>query len=353
MDSATKFFLGSNTNEGFYSCFDQLYDPEEDWKAYIIKGGAGCGKSTLMRKLAGQLEDSGEKCLHVMCASDPHSYDAVICENLKTVMVDGTAPHVIEPRYYGAVEEIVNMGEALDSDEMRKDAGKVRELFEENAHCYRKATNYLKAAASLMRNSKKLQDEYINYEKLYNYVIRFAKRYFVEGEEPGKIHYRFYSAITPEGEITFGQSITEEYPQIISIEDPIGAVSGQILDCLLTFALDCGINAIAGISPYDTEELEQLLFPDYGIAIVHQNENIPATRTIHASRFLNSDGLKLHKYRLAFNRKTSAQLRKAAIDCLKEAKKIHDAIESLYKKNINYEKMDDIGNKLLKRLADS
>ena len=34
-----KYFLGANTPSGFISRFDHLYDPDDGWFAYILKGG--------------------------------------------------------------------------------------------------------------------------------------------------------------------------------------------------------------------------------------------------------------------------------------------------------------------------
>ena len=71
-------FLGANTPEGFISLFDELYDPAEDWRAYIIKGGPGTGKSRLMRRVADELEQAGYTAQRVLCSSDPDSLDGVI-----------------------------------------------------------------------------------------------------------------------------------------------------------------------------------------------------------------------------------------------------------------------------------
>ena len=60
-------FLGANTPEGFISLFDELYDPAEDWRAYIIKGGPGTGKSRLMRRVADELEQAGYTAQRVLC----------------------------------------------------------------------------------------------------------------------------------------------------------------------------------------------------------------------------------------------------------------------------------------------
>ena len=44
-------FLGANTPKGFVSLFDELYNPYDNTDAYIIKGGPGTGKSTLMKSV--------------------------------------------------------------------------------------------------------------------------------------------------------------------------------------------------------------------------------------------------------------------------------------------------------------
>ena len=46
------FFLGANTPQGFVSRFDQLANPAEGWREFVLKGGPGTGKSSLMRKVA-------------------------------------------------------------------------------------------------------------------------------------------------------------------------------------------------------------------------------------------------------------------------------------------------------------
>ena len=40
---------GGNTSKGFYSRFDNIISPEEARRIFVIKGGPGTGKSTLMK----------------------------------------------------------------------------------------------------------------------------------------------------------------------------------------------------------------------------------------------------------------------------------------------------------------
>lgn len=88
-----QFYLGANAPSGFYSLYDQLIDPDQAQDVMILKGGPGCGKSSLMRKVGTAME---EQCLaveYIQCSGDPDSLDAVIIPTLATAIVDGTAPH--------------------------------------------------------------------------------------------------------------------------------------------------------------------------------------------------------------------------------------------------------------------
>ena len=51
MATETHSFLGANTPNGFVSLFGELYDPYRDHNVHIIKGGPGCGKTSLAKGL--------------------------------------------------------------------------------------------------------------------------------------------------------------------------------------------------------------------------------------------------------------------------------------------------------------
>lgn len=91
-DKALRFFLGANTPQGFVSRFDQLADVDEGWRAFIIKGGPGSGKSTMMKKTAQRLEDD-DALEMIHCSSDVDSLDGVISPKYKISIADGTPPH--------------------------------------------------------------------------------------------------------------------------------------------------------------------------------------------------------------------------------------------------------------------
>lgn len=87
------FFLGANSPTGFVSQFSKVYNLTDGWRVYIIKGGPGTGKSSLMKKIAAAAQNIGLSTQLCYCSSDPKSLDAVIIPERLFMIADGTAPH--------------------------------------------------------------------------------------------------------------------------------------------------------------------------------------------------------------------------------------------------------------------
>lgn len=111
-----QYFLGANSPTGFYSLYPELIQPERARTIYILKGGPGCGKSTLMRRVGARMEEEGLDTEYILCSGDPDSLDALLLPQLGVALVDGTAPHVVEPKYPGVVDRYVNMGDCYDKE---------------------------------------------------------------------------------------------------------------------------------------------------------------------------------------------------------------------------------------------
>lgn len=97
MSKPLHFFLGANTPQGFVSRFDQLADPSDGWREFIIKGGPGTGKSTLMKRVAKAFEPESSQIEWIHCSSDVESLDGVIIHDQKISIADGTPPQENDP----------------------------------------------------------------------------------------------------------------------------------------------------------------------------------------------------------------------------------------------------------------
>ena len=90
MGDKIKFFLGSNTKYGFIPMFDEINKPDRGGKLFVLKGGAGSGKSTMMKKFGQHFKGTDENMEIIPCASDPNSLDAVYVPGKNIAILDGT-----------------------------------------------------------------------------------------------------------------------------------------------------------------------------------------------------------------------------------------------------------------------
>ena len=104
------YFLGSNTAYGFFGDFSHL----TRGKTVILKGGAGTGKSTLMKKVNEIALDAGFMTETYRCSSDVSSFDAVFVPSKNFAVIDGTSPHVTEAEIPLVSGFVFNLLDAAD-----------------------------------------------------------------------------------------------------------------------------------------------------------------------------------------------------------------------------------------------
>ena len=345
-------FLGANTPFGFISLFDELYNPYENCRAYIIKGGPGTGKSTLMKKVCAQAESRGLTTEKVYCSSDPDSLDGFIIPELGVSIADGTSPHTLEPKFPGACENIINLGECWDKAKLRNNADEIRTLTLENSLHHRRSSKYLAAAGHIYEENMRLTARYTDKDKIDNFAYRFAKRELPEkkNSHPGKRMKRFVSGITPKGRMFLDDGIKALASRVIAIDDEYSAVSGSIAERIGEIAVKNGCEVIFCYCPMKPKlQCEHIIIPEMRLALMsvrsdHKTE-LKFDRIIHARRFLY-EGVKEHTSYLRFNRKLIRELTDEAISALGDAKKVHDKLEKLYIDAMDFVKLAECSEKL-------
>ena len=113
----TYYFLGANSELGFYSLYDQFCSDTND-TLHIIKGGPGTGKSTFMRRIGKAAEDRGLDVEYILCSGDPASLDGVYLPDLHIGWADGTSPHVLEPQQFGTSAIYEDLGRFCKTKEL-------------------------------------------------------------------------------------------------------------------------------------------------------------------------------------------------------------------------------------------
>jgi len=351
---STHFFLGANAPAGFYSLYDQLVDHHTDKTLYIIKGGAGCGKSSFMQKIAEGLTEAGLDVERIHCSADPDSLDAVYIPSLKIAYVDGTAPHVIEPIYPGVLEEYLNLGEFVDTEPLKEKKADVIALTDTYRRLYQRAYHCIEAAGKVGHEASApvIDDTVISSVKKRTQGI-IAREIGRQKSGTGKTSYRFLSALTHKGHITCFDTVETLANRVYHLDNTLG-LAHYMLENLRKAAEQAGLNLILCPDPMNPDQLAHLLIPSLDLAFLSSNNQNqyegPHFRHIRLDAMVDPNRLKLHKPRLRFAKKVSALLLDEAISTLAEAKTVHDKLERIYNPHVDWDGIYDLAEDHLQRL---
>ena len=142
MENFNHFFASANSADGFLNNFKYINNENKKGYQYILKGGPGKGKSTLLKTIAKHFENLGETIEYFHCSSDPKSLDGVRLKNRNISLVDGTAPHITECQIPSIKDEIINLGEYIENS-IKKQEEKIRYFLHKKSDSYMLANNYL------------------------------------------------------------------------------------------------------------------------------------------------------------------------------------------------------------------
>jgi len=351
-----RYFLGANSPNGFYSLYDQLIDPAQAEDILILKGGPGCGKSSLMRRVGRAAEERGLAVEYIVCSGDPDSLDAVILPQLGAAIVDGTAPHVVEPKYPGVVERYVNLGDCYDKAALSKIRGDIIASMQGYQDCYGRAYRCLTASAQIGEDMRALLETPALDAKMVKRARGILGRELKKtGTEPGRAVQRFLGGITWKGVLCYFDTADAQCKRIYELSDTYG-LAHTLLTQLAAGAMAAGHDVVVCPSPLFPDRMEHLIIPSRSLAFVSTNAALPYEkrryRRIRLDAMVDPELLRRNKARLKFSRKVSAALMDEAVESLAQAKTMHDALESLYNPHVDFERVYRMADEITAQLLD-
>ncbi len=345
------YFMGYSTPTGFTT---HLRDDIEsgEFTTYIIKGGPGTGKSSLMKGIASELSDLDEPEIYY-CSSDPNSLDAVLFGNLKVIIADGTSPHVIEPTYPGVREVLIDLGECWNLGLLSDNKDGIIDSTNRNQKYHALAKKYLSAIISVNEDIMSIGDSALDSSKLDAYLERLSARLFPKKkafEDEGKIKFRQMTSFTSEGVKTFANLF--EHLTVYKIEDECFAMTDKLLKQLAQCAKKNGYDALISNNVFLSGSVYQhMIIPEIETAFVSGNscDSLGGTK-INSMRFYDKDILRDKHKRLMFDEGIVKELTDEMISALTTAKEIHDELESYYIKAMDFDKVNLTCEKLIARI---
>lgn len=346
-----KIFPGANTSSGFYSYFDYII-PKDVNRIFCLKGGPGVGKSSLMKKVVHDFVERGYDVEVFPCSSDPSSIDAVVVKKLKVVLLDATAPHIVDPKIPGAMDEIVNFGDFWNMDNLTNNKMEIVQCNKEISACFQRAFKYLKAAEPIFYDIQSKNSDAMNFGKLNKFTDKFIDELFkgIENKEELSVpRHLFGTAITPIGHIDYTDSLLQDAEKVYYLDGKIGYGKTTFLKRVYDKAILKGLKVEVFHYPLIPEKIESIMITDLGIAITTSSlfKNHDA---INLDEFINKEKINDYKEELEVDEKILDELINYAISNLKKAKSNHDVIENYYIPNMDFDKVNELKDQLIERI---
>lgn len=265
--SIKHFYAGGNTARGFVSLFESSLEGLD--RVYILKGGPGTGKSTLIRTIGGELAERGYDIWFIHCASDNDSLDGVIVPALKLGIVDGAAPHVIEPKLPGAVEQIVNLGQAWDAGQLIARKAEIAELTARIGRTYVSAYACFADALRIHDEWEKVYIDHMDFDRADRLVQELAERLFAGRrlDKRAAVRHRYLGAATPKGAVDFVPNLTEDVSKRYFIKGRPGSGKSTMLKKLAAEAEERGFDVEMYHCGFDPNSLDMIILRELGVAL--------------------------------------------------------------------------------------
>lgn len=338
-----KLFPGGNTSQGFYSYYHYIIG-QDATKIISLKGGPGVGKSSFMRWIGEQMLALGYNVEYHFCSSDSDSLDSVVIPALGVAMLDGTAPHVVDPQLPGAVGEIINLGQYWNEDVLRVQKNAI-------ASSGTKISRYFKMAYCQLEEAKTIKEELDHY---YHWAINLAPVNGVIhqiahslmstatmqfGRSPKERHL-FVSAFTPQGHVHHLPSLLQNVEKLHLITGEASNISGYVVETIAKAIYLHGLDSEVYHCPLNPEAVDLVVIPALRVAVLKEIPglnfipqdvaSINEVKMYNLNQYLSTGTLE--QYRDSIN---NAQKRfwaaiERALKHIAAAKEEHDVLENYY-----------------------
>ncbi len=351
MANERHFFSGANTPFGFYSYFDYILPSKNAAKIYCIKGGPGTGKSSFMRKIAAAMDKRGYDTELVHCSSDDHSLDGVVIKKVNVALMDGTSPHVMDPKYPGAVDTVLHLGDFWEEAGIRAHRQEIMRLGDEISGLYQRAYRYLGAARKLYDDIAAINQVIYSPYARDSFIESVVFHEFAElplSPKQGNKRKLFASGITPNGMVNYLDTLIPGKKTYV-----LKGYAGDVLTQLADYAIKRGMDAELYFCPMDPENTcEHLLIPTLGLAFTTSNayHSYQDGEVVEFEPAAGVSDAVLDV--LKYDGEAMRTLLDRTVSTIRQAKALHDELEACYIPNMHFQDIDALFDKTLKQILE-
>ena len=344
------YYAAINTRKGFLSFFEDIFYSKNIERRYIIKGGPGTGKSSLMKKLAARAENAGKRVDYYYCSSDTSSLDGIIID-AKIAFLDGTAPHTCDTVLPGVVDEIIDLGRFWNAEYLKSHSDKIIRHQKAKRVAYDSAYKYLCAAGDVLDGRIERISSCINKKKLEAAIQRICAKEKTHTSVPCASRVRQTDAFGVRGRVHL-DTLSDRASSRCAVKDYYGSAT-IFLDSLVRCAERMGIRAHVSLDTVDPTHISEAFFCDSKtyFYICEGDPKAADDTVVNMKRFVDNGELAEQRQVLRALKGTYDVLLGLARESLASAGSEHEKMERIYMSAMDFDKVVRLSDELWDKIT--
>ena len=330
-------FAAANGYTGFRSYYEQILHNDTFSHVYVLKGGPGTGKSTLMKTLAKRYRDRGIHTESILCSSDPDSLDGVVLtsDREKIAILDGTAPHQQDARLPGSQDTLIDLACKLDERMLKEARQELSALQMKKALAYKKGYEFLSLCGII---NDKIEAECETEDGISSVYGELT--HALETSKRGGVCTRLYNAFSKDGRIALPHE-SNASQRILLDGNPY--VTKHLMQSLVRTVNEHHYDATVVPDALDANRYLSVEIPSIGLLITTEAVECP-TRTFYFKRpTFDAE----EEMRLFYN-----GLLARSAERLSEAFGYHKQMETIYSQAIDFSAVSECRERIAREIDD-
>lgn len=282
-----QYFGTAICSKGYLSAYNTIYKSDPTARVFIINGGDDYERSIFFERLVKNLRGYN---ITLFNPFYDESADGIYIENLNTYILSDGGYNKISPILSGVWEKPFSVIENKDYPlDLRREILTLKA--KENNH-YKNACEILKNASHIREKIHGEVADFLNDDKLINYINRFCSRYLRNAKKKQHNKIGLLSSFTPLGLHTHYNTLFEHTEKTVEINDNWGFAGSVFLGVLKDWALREKVSMIISPAYFSSDIPHILVFPtiDLSVIVTNNTHSLPfsPTEKISAARFFDA-----------------------------------------------------------------
>ena len=331
------YFAAANGYSGFRSYFRDVFGSNNFKRVYVLKGGPGTGKSTLMKRISAESRKNELDYDNIYCSSDPKSLDGVIVHTEKGdyAIIDGTAPHERDAVIPGAIDVLINLGDNFNNEFLSEHRKEILKHTKAKKDSYINAYTMLKSAGAISQRINCILRENLLSKKAESFAESLLSR--IDKKESVRTEIALMNAFCKDG---ICKAVAYHHPEkSISFSGTLGE---QLIILNVISNKSKQTPSVVSYDPLDENLIDGILIGDT-LLYASSDSDVDC---IEAKEFIDAAAYKILPALDDLRKMLLGEARRH----FTAASQSHFALESIYSKSVCFDKNDELCERIIKEI---